>query len=69
MNQSGSNGILFNVIPDSLELLVIPDQAIIAFFLPERLPRQPQHLIRSLRSDAFKRLRNLGMPTQPVTSR
>src|ERR1019366_7295802 len=52
--------ILFDIVPDLLELPLMPCQVVIALFLPKGLSRQCQHRVGPLGRDAFQRFRQFG---------
>src|SRR5439155_18609412 len=57
---TGLHRIHLNVTSNPLELRLIANQPIIAFILPERLPRQPHHPVTLPRSESLERLHQLG---------
>jgi hypothetical protein len=60
MDQTRTNRILFDIPADALELFMIPDQMIVAFFLPERRSSKVQHLVGKLRGESFESLGQNG---------
>src|SRR5204862_4876864 len=54
-HNAGANGVLFDVVPNFLELLLVAYGMVIAFFLPEGLSSYPQHHVGTLGRDPFQR--------------